>query len=463
MKELIFIDQPNAHPRGFGAVERSENSAWRWALGSRQRVELALAPGSLVFFRFSVPAGLGESEITVSLNGAEQARFRAGESRVCEGCLLLSAGEQTVEIAASRTNETHRFCGDARALAYVVEKFAALEPARFYREMKMVMEVAGTGARTPLTFDIAPTPVAQRWASLLEKILRSEMMLVKHFAFLGWPSTGRDLPFLCAEMNRHIATINDFFRAHPALPHVIDMEFRAQDLEGQHAFNRIHAHFEKLIGQAWQLSPYYEAADSRTKHAIFQLNHLCHEMEGLREVASGAQLEIPVTIWPPYQREPLFTAEYPEFSLDLEWGDVFAHYAQPGKSHLQAFRHDDEIVGDHFVNGLRFLSGEFDVHLSPPRSAEARAAERARFRRWLIERDVNPDDPRHGLGYLVVAKLRRSELPERPILEHVEEFRRSWNNIREIRLTRADGESVARVYGDHWRDPDYEAREIAAL
>ena len=44
--------------------------------------------------------------------------------------------------------------------------------------------------------------------------------------------------------------------------------------------NELHRYFEDLQGQAWNLSPYYRAADNKTKYAIRQLNNLCHEIEG---------------------------------------------------------------------------------------------------------------------------------------------------------------------------------------
>ncbi|MGZ3650258.1 MAG: hypothetical protein ACXVB9_06545 [Bdellovibrionota bacterium] len=458
MNELLLAPSDFARQSGFDVIEKAGDHAWRWALGGSQQVEFTSPLGAFLFYRFRAP--FPDSKLSLKLNGTV-----VGNGQ-WEGCLELPAGAVRLELSVSKWNSPQNsFSADQRALAYSVEKFALLPAENFFRRMELVLENHESALSETLCFNILATPASQRWAWLLERLLIENVRLVKHFNFLGWPAAGRSVAFLCGEMNRHIATINAFFASHPTLPYHLGMEFHPDRLHGQDPFNQIHFHFEKLIGQVWNVAPYFSAADKKTKHAICQLNHICHELEAVLQPPGqrgGVKLDIAATVWPPYQRELLYQSDYREFVPALEWGDVFAHYAQPGKSHFQAFEHRDEVVGDSFVNGLRYFSGEFDVHFGPPRDSEEERAEWAEFRAWLNGKGFNPDDPFLSLGHIVVAKLDRHNLPG-AVTDHIARFERTFNNIKEIRLYRNDGTTTSRAYSYFWRDADYEEEEINAL
>ena len=136
------------------------------------------------------------------------------------------------------------------------------------------------------------------------------------------------------------------------------------------ACNKLHKYFEELQGTAWTLSPYYKIADNKTKYAIRQLNNLCHEIEGW-EIANRKKIVDPEWIRPSqittFLHAPRYELQTDDFDFfkhnryDREFGGVYLHWSQIGKTLFEVFRDKDEAVGEGGINHQQYYSGEFDI------------------------------------------------------------------------------------------------------
>ena len=138
--------------------------------------------------------------------------------------------------------------------------------------------------------------------------------------------------------------------------------------------NRLHRYFEDLQGETWNISPYYKLADYDTKWAIRQLNDLCHELESWvlsnRKKTQAPEWQRPsqITTFLNAPRQDLKDEDYELFlktRYDREFGGVYLHWAQVGKTQFEMFRDEhgrdiDEATCS-AINSLKFYSGEFDV------------------------------------------------------------------------------------------------------
>ena len=140
------------------------------------------------------------------------------------------------------------------------------------------------------------------WRNEVENLLQDPYQLNKNFCFLGFPTTPRNLDYLCQQMNRYVRDINCYdWTRHGLDPAWIEEWFTPDSvrfgleypvpkqlnenmypLHVKHGImNRIHNHFEILQGTVEAPSEYWLAADAATRHAIGQINTICHEIESL--------------------------------------------------------------------------------------------------------------------------------------------------------------------------------------
>ena len=74
--------------------------------------------------------------------------------------------------------------------------------------------------------------------------------------------------------------------------------------------------------------------------------------------------------------------------MNREFGDVFLHYAQTGKTPIEAFEDNDDYVFNNNINALRYMSGEFNIWWSNSTEDSEITSTKERLRNWLKERDV---------------------------------------------------------------------------
>lgn len=320
-----------------------------------------------------------------------------------------------------------------------------------------------------LYFDIRDTGIAQKWANALYTdylTSRTQHAIEKQFMLHGWvyPNTSntRTVPFMCEELNFHIAAVNEY-AANNNIDYFIDMHFDPDTLT-QDQLNDIHHHFEILIGQIWNVSNYYPMFDEAHQWSINNFNWLCHEIEsqlrGVKAAADDRSSSSVVVCMNPIVRHEMSLEEgdWDHFEMrDLEFGQVRMHYAQTGKTHREAFHDNDDTIYDSNISGIRYISGEFDVHLNIKPSSGRADTDWYAFREWLIEKGADLNDKSLALGWCVFADLDRSNWGDKTDFEIMQEL---WgcDDLLAIQLTDVDGNSTTKQWSYTWQDSYFQKK-----
>lgn len=315
----------------------------------------------------------------------------------------------------------------------------------------------------PVRFNIEQHSLGQRWAAMLKDLLLAEAHLEKNYLFHGWCKGERNLKFLCAEMNEQIKIVNKYFSSQPPKLYYHISQVFDEATVNQHELNLIHHDFELLMGQVWDLSKFFLAASSEVKHAIRQINNLCHEMEAfLHSQASYSQgycNAYMIASMFPKTTQNLLAEDRQHFKIFNDFGVVHLHYAQTGKTHLEAFFSNDDIVHDKNITGLRYLSGEFDIFFGDYDDPTYREEFKNKFFQWLQERGVNPAE--HNLGFAPIAHLDRSQFPGMKPFEILNELFR-YTDVSEI-ILQSNAGTYALPYAYRWSDPGMAELQVQIL
>jgi hypothetical protein len=301
--------------------------------------------------------------------------------------------------------------------------------------------------------------LAKDWIQALKDILQKNNVLEKNFCFMGFPKTQRNIELLCKELNQAIYQINmfnsscawldagltsytieDYFvpesvrygLEYPLATRFGNPPTNSEDrylvahlaLTAKHEIlNRLHNHFEKLQGTVNNLSPYYIAADYETKYAIRQLNIICHEMETLI-LSQQKQAYVPewsrpsqITTWlhaPRYTLTNQHKKLFVENGYNREFGVVYMHWAQIGKTLFEVFRDENapELTATicEAITNLKYYSGEFDVVWGEsmiygnPKTYWFNEQQDL-FREWLSKNELDYQNPDLSLGHLPIGKI----------------------------------------------------------
>ncbi len=349
--------------------------------------------------------------------------------------------------------------------------------------------------------------LASDWVIALKELLSNNYMLEKNFCFMGFPNTARNLDLLCKELNSAVYTINNFNSTlawiNAGLESYIIEEYFTPDsvrfgkeyqiasrfdkteennlqliqkiglLEKKTILNRLHNHFEKLQGTVNNLSPYYKIADYETKYAIRQLNVLCHEIETLI-LSQQKQSYVPewtrpsqITTWlhaPRYSlndthRELFLTNKY-----NREFGTVYMHWAQIGKTLFEVFR--DEAAPEltdtvcEAITHLEYYSGEFDIEWAADMvyndpTTPWHTEEQNKFHKWLINNNLDPNDPKLSLGYLPIGQVDLMKS-----FNTTDKFQ-IWSLLeKHLDIYKIEVDGISNAFDYSWTDHNYKQMQI---
>lgn len=277
------------------------------------------------------------------------------------------------------------------------------------------------------TISVADNQLAQDWVSALKIELLSGRLLEKNFCFMGFPKTARTLDYLCDELNQAVDVINssscDYHIPEVFTPDSVRGFDYDENGVNHDLMNKLHNHFERLQGTVWGLSDYYKQANYETKYAIRQLNNLCHEIENLilsqRKESTAPYWVRPsqITTFLQAQRYDLKGEHRVGFAsngYDRVLGGVYMHWTQIGKTLFEVFRDEGapELTDTvcEAINELKYYSGEFDVEWGNDVTLMAdnnpwHTKEQIEFRKWLIDNNRDPADPKLSLGYLPIGQV----------------------------------------------------------
>jgi hypothetical protein len=315
-----------------------------------------------------------------------------------------------------------------------------------------------------LRFKIKPTSIAQRWARALREIFNEDLLLEKHYNFLGFAHSPRGLPDIAIDINEQVKVINDFSWNGQ---YTIEEKVNTTEIMDQDNLNALHNHFEILIGQVWKRASWFKEAPRNVQVAILLLNNYIHEYEFKSKALTKAKrpsneqtfssaLSIAFTAAPHFD---LLPCDFTHFSLHRTFGDVFLHYSQLGKTFEEAFNDKDEYIDEENISGLRYYTGEFDIHFGETGDRDQTNEYIKELHNWLKERGINPDNKSLALGEIKVAELDKPKKAPVDFESQLEEkLSKEWN-INSITLKRG----VPFFYSKIKRSYPYAANETAAL
>ena len=332
-----------------------------------------------------------------------------------------------------------------------------------FTKLEILMRNSFTGETHPVYFDIKDIPVAQRWAGyLLDDYLtntENNSVIEKNFMFHGWLHTGpngRNLKYLCDELNFHVDQINTYCEEND-LDYHINLWFSPNTLT-RDKMNSIHHHFEILQGQVWNISEWYKTFDEPRKFSVRQLNHFCHEIEALERAQESLKSSEPSTnsslivpMYPPV-RHDMVLEEGDWDHFEFRWpkfGELRIHYSQIGKTHWEVFFDEDGDIYDENITGHRYLSGEFDVVFNIIPNQDHTVWDK--FKTWLMEGQINLNDKTLALGQCFFGEINRDNFPgmkDIDIITHLYNYDDLW----EIALHSDTEELGRRRYDYTWRE-----------
>jgi hypothetical protein len=303
-----------------------------------------------------------------------------------------------------------------------------------------------------LDYYIVPndTQLAQDWITALKETLQGNLKLQKEFCFLGFPNSPRTIEYLCDTLNAEIEKINNYdFTQHGLEPYIIEewfhpntvrfpdtypienrtaqsantTEVQPLGLNIKHSImNSLHNHFERLEGTIEDPSPYGQVAPTDVRHAIGNLNHLCHELESLILSQRKARVQ-PEWVRPSqiitfdhrkrYELTDEHRQGFLENGYDREFGHVYMHWTQIGKTLIEVFRDEGapeltEAICE-AITHLRYYSGEFDLEWAKSVTRNDKfpwqVKEQIEFDNWLLKYGYDPRDPKLSLGYLHIGQV----------------------------------------------------------
>jgi len=268
------------------------------------------------------------------------------------------------------------------------------------------------GEVLPLSFEIFKDNLSQRWAGALANILRDDLLLEKHYNFLGFAQAKRDLKDIAADINCQVEIINNFgWNGRYQILERADEDEKAGMHQEQ--LNALHNHFEILIGQVWNRAIWFTEAPHPTQVAILLLNNYIHEYEfktraleksKRSQQKQASKISIAYTATPHYD---LLPADYSRFSLHRTFGDLYLHYSQLGKTFEEAFNDQDEFIDDMNISALRYYTGECDVHLGEAGDYDGTCSYIEKLHSWLRKKGHDPKNEKLALGEIKVGELRR--------------------------------------------------------
>jgi hypothetical protein len=221
------------------------------------------------------------------------------------------------------------------------------------------------------------------------------------------------------------------------------------------------------------------------KHAIRNLNLICHELESLilsqRKIVQAPDWVRPsqITAFVNVPRHELKDSHRNLFKngYDKQFGEVYMHWTQIGKTLMEVYNDEgapDLIVGSdptdisvgagttcEAINALKFYSGEFDIEWGKSVTYSEHQWHRDHidgFYSWLARNGVDYTDPRLSLGYLPIASV---DVYNSFGTNNEQEVWQILGNYLDIYQLEINGKVA--TYDYLWSDSDYQDRQISLL
>lgn len=209
----------------------------------------------------------------------------------------------------------------------------------------------GKKSEEELSFEIADTNIAQRWASKLWYALSKRYFVDDPRRFYGHTSRSKESKDALKWINECVDTINE----HDAI-----IERNISSIDDQDTLNYLHSVFEQYHGQLGKPTAWFESAPDTVQKAIAELNVLVHRCESL---VRGAKPRLVCTYYRMPKQDCLSWSDYDLMTDHTAFGDLCLNYCEIGKTLEDFWRDQDEYVTEHTFKPFRYFSADFNVRL----------------------------------------------------------------------------------------------------
>lgn len=279
-----------------------------------------------------------------------------------------------------------------------------------------------------LKFKIQEHALAIKWYDLLvANFFDQNQPIDKTNCLKGWQSSwdslySRNLEYLCTRINLAIKRINTTMNA-KGYPK-IDLYFSLAELKNDPSLiTQAQQHVGVLFGNEWK-----SLLNKQVEFEVSSLITLTEEIDSvLKSIRSRYEIEyapiagqdftptfyISTAIAPirnksdfVLQKETLTDSDYNCFTNYLTWGSIDIHYSQLGKYYYKAFLDNDSVISNDDLQPHKTVTGEFFVTFPTIIGANDRNVILTKsFKDWLIERNLDPADPKLRIGNPQVASI----------------------------------------------------------
>ena len=261
---------------------------------------------------------------------------------------------------------------------------------------------------TFLDFKLRNTPFAKIWIEQLRRRIVDGSEVKDKGRFVGLSSGNSSSDFFCGQIFMALKIINKFspIEIDPSLLLNINQE----------KLNILHDKFDSMCGPDG-------IGTKRSNEVQVALECMNESIHSLENIISGKQYGLtPIPyIYVEYLNTPKINLPdfaYEEFSLERSFGDLFIHYSQVGKSILDAYEDEDEIMKESNIRPLSVYDGSFDIRL---RGWSLKKADSLRneLSTWMACKGVDSKDKKWAVGWLVVAELIRNGETEEELISRL--------------------------------------------
>ena len=257
--------------------------------------------------------------------------------------------------------------------------------------------------------------------------------LDKRYMNRGFPNTkeqlwSRNIQQICDELNNAIDIINTRLVDYPTITQHFTPERVWNEKVFRDDFNKLHHHFEILIGQTWSMSNWYEnKMDNYTRWATHCLNNACHEIELYVEGVTSKEesfgwtgISFNTFSWDGVQRKQKIVYDYEDEHIKdwqnqgIKWGALVPYYSQLGKTLREVFDDGDEYIDDGNISQHCLMTGEVQICLTGPGTEHSLYVhdKQSGFVKWLEDRGLDYNDPRVGAGDAIMGTPALELFPE---------------------------------------------------
>jgi hypothetical protein len=289
-------------------------------------------------------------------------------------------------------------------------------------EIEIVLRDVATDRCISVWIDIWDNTLSRRWLTALNEVLHKKLLLQKNYCWLGFADGPRAGNFLCDEINKSIAHINNSGIGYQIHDRFLLEECLDHQLKLRHdRLNRLHRYFEDLQGVSGCMGQYWLQADKETRWHISQLNLLCHEFENWalswrkKHTLPEWQRHSQLMCWNGAPRFHLQPQDYHLFGIHTiarPLGGVYVGVNKAvGKHHWEVFQDEgrDSRIDELTTSSLRSqteAAADFDIEWSQdPGRHPFMHDQLNEFRRWLQANGFDADDPALTIGHPQIGQV----------------------------------------------------------